>query len=68
MDASADSSNISRSYRAHMELSAERPIAQVAGRPEFAGRRIVVVLPDSGERYLSKLNRTWLGEHGLLGS
>jgi cysteine synthase A len=26
---------------------------QVAARPEFANRRIVVVLPDSGERYIS---------------
>ncbi len=29
---------------------------QVAGRPEFAHKRIVVILPDTGERYLS----TWL--------
>jgi len=27
---------------------------------------IVTLFPDSGERYLSKLNRTWLTEHGLL--
>jgi cysteine synthase A len=26
---------------------------EVGGRPEFAGKRIVVVLPDSGERYVS---------------
>jgi cysteine synthase len=26
---------------------------ELAGRPEFAGKRIVVILPDSGERYIS---------------
>jgi len=26
---------------------------ELAGRPEFAGRRIVAILPDSGERYMS---------------
>ena len=26
--------------------------AQIAGRPEFEGRRIAVIFPDSGERYL----------------
>jgi cysteine synthase A len=30
--------------------------AQLAGRPDYAGRTIVAVLPDTGERYLS----TWL--------
>lgn len=27
--------------------------SQVAARPEFAGKNIVVILPDTGERYLS---------------
>ncbi len=31
---------------------------QLAKEPEFAGKRIIVILPDSGERYLS----TWLFE------
>ena len=26
---------------------------QIAGRPEDSGKRIVVILPDTGERYLS---------------
>jgi cysteine synthase A len=26
---------------------------ELAGREEFAGKRIVVILPDSGERYMS---------------
>jgi cystathionine beta-synthase len=27
---------------------------------------VVTLLPDSGERYLSKLNREWMSERGLL--
>ena len=27
--------------------------SQVAARPEFAGKNIVVLLPDTGDRYLS---------------
>ena len=26
---------------------------ELAARPEFAGKRIIVILPDSGERYMS---------------
>jgi cysteine synthase len=29
---------------------------------------VVTLLPDSGERYLSKLNRHWLKEKGLIAS
>ena len=27
--------------------------SQLAGRPDYAGKKIVVLLPDTGERYLS---------------
>lgn len=36
-------------------------VAQGLGR----GKTVVVLLPDSGERYLSKLNPTWFAEKGL---
>ena len=37
-------------------LDAPPLAAQVAARPEASGKTIVVLLPDTGERYLS----TWL--------
>jgi len=65
-------------YRAVMELAQKESIftgssgaaAAVAARQVAAaltGDALVVTLfPDSGERYLSKLNKTWMREKGLL--
>ncbi len=65
-------------YRATMELAKKESIftgssggAAVAGARKVAqslgeDALVVTLLPDSGERYLSKLNKTWMGERGLL--
>jgi cystathionine beta-synthase len=43
-------------------VAAARPVAR--GLPEDA--LVVTLLPDSGERYLSKLNKQWLAEKGIV--
>lgn len=65
-------------YRAVLELARSEAIftgssggAAVAGARRVAaelpeGALVVTLLPDSGERYLSKLNETWMREKGLL--
>ena len=65
-------------YRATMELAKKESIftgssggAAVAGARQVAqslgeGALVVTLLPDSGERYLSKLNKEWLTAKGLL--
>ena len=45
-----------------MALAGARRIARELGDD----RLVVTLLPDSGERYLSKLNRDWLAAHNLL--
>jgi cystathionine beta-synthase len=45
-----------------MALAAARKIASELG-PESL---VVTLVPDAGERYLSKLNKDWLGARGLL--
>jgi cystathionine beta-synthase len=65
-------------YRATMELARKESIfvGSSSGAAAAGARRIAASLPgdalvvtlfaDSGERYLSKLNRAWLAERGLL--
>ncbi len=65
-------------YQATMELARKEGIfSGSSGGTAAAGARmvaadlpadalVVTLLPDSGERYLSKLNDKWLQEHGLL--
>ncbi len=65
-------------YRAVMELARKESIfVGSSGGAAAAGARriaeslpadalVVTLFPDSGERYLSKLNQAWMREHGLL--
>jgi len=65
-------------YRATVELARKEAIfAGSSGGAAAAGARqvardlpptalVVTLFPDSGERYLSKLNRRWLSERGLV--
>jgi len=65
-------------YRATMELARKEAIfSGSSGGAAVAGARlvaadaaddaiIVTLLPDSGERYLSKRNQEWMGKQGLL--
>jgi len=65
-------------YRATMELAKKESVftgssggAAAAGARQVAqslgeGALVVTLFPDSGERYLSKLNKTWMREKGLL--
>ena len=65
-------------YRATMELARREAIfggsstgAAAAGARQIASKLdedavVVTLFPDSGERYLSKLNSTWMGERDLL--
>ena len=42
-------------------------VARRVARDLPADALVVTLFPDSGERYLSKLNKAWLREQGLLG-
>jgi len=65
-------------YKATMDLARQEGIfcgsssgSAAAGARQVAeklgdGARVVTLFPDSGERYLSKLNDEWMGKHGLL--
>ncbi len=65
-------------YKATMEMARKEAIfgGSSTGSAAAAARQVaadlgedslvVTLFPDSGERYLSKLNHTWLSEHGLL--
>jgi cystathionine beta-synthase len=65
-------------YKATMDLARQESIfvgsssgAAAAGARQIAreageGALVVTLFPDSGERYLSKLNKTWLQGKGLL--
>ena len=65
-------------YKATMDLARQESIfvgsssgAAAAGARQVAreageGGLVVTLFPDSGERYLSKLNKTWLKDKGLL--
>ncbi len=65
-------------YKATMELAKKESIfTGSSGGAAAAGSRqvaqdlgedalVVTLFPDSGERYLSKLNKTWMREKGLL--
>jgi cystathionine beta-synthase len=66
-------------YRAALELARKESIftgssggAAAAGARQVAERLgpdglVVSLVPDSGERYLSKLNKQWMTEKGLIG-
>jgi cystathionine beta-synthase len=65
-------------YRATMELARKEGIfggsssgaavegARRVAREAPADALVVTLIPDSGERYLSKLNASWMGQKGLL--